>query len=108
MENRNGLLVDLKISQARGTAEREAAEEMIRRQRRKGVRVKSLGADKNYDTHGFVNFLRGPPRSCSPHLRSPSCAKRHSHRLSSASLIALSSSLWLIFLISINLTLHSF
>ena len=59
MENRNGLLVDLKISQATGTAEREAAEEMIKRQRRKGVRVKSLGADKNYDTHGFVNFLRG-------------------------------------------------
>jgi transposase len=59
MENRNGLLVDLKISQATGTAEREAAEEMIRRQRAKGVRVKSLGADKNYDTHGFVDFLRG-------------------------------------------------
>src|SRR6266481_2851450 len=59
MENRNGLLVDLKISQATGTAEWEAAEEMIKRQRRKGVRVKSLGADKNYDTHGFVNFLRG-------------------------------------------------
>ena len=66
MENRNGLLVDIKISQATGTAEREAAEEMIRRQRRKGVRVKSLGADKNYDTHGFVNFLRG--RKIVPHV----------------------------------------
>ena len=42
MENRNGLLVDLKITQATGTAEWEAAEEMIKRQRRKGVRVKSL------------------------------------------------------------------
>ena len=59
MENRNGLLVDLKSVRATGTAEREAAEEMIKRQRRKGVRVKSLGADKNYDTHGFVHFLRG-------------------------------------------------
>jgi transposase len=58
MENRNGLLVDLKITQATGTAEREAAEQMIKRQRRKGLRVKSLGADKNYDTHGFVDFLR--------------------------------------------------
>ena len=29
MENRNGLLVDLKITQATGTAERDAAEEMI-------------------------------------------------------------------------------
>jgi transposase len=59
MENRNGLLVDLKVTQATGTAEREAAEEMIKRQRRKRVRVKSLGADKGYDTHGFVDFLRG-------------------------------------------------
>ena len=30
MANRDGLLVDLKISQATGTAEREAAEEMIK------------------------------------------------------------------------------
>ena len=59
MENRNGLLVDLKITQATGTAEREAAEEMIKRQRKKGVRVKSMGADKNYDTRNFVDFLRG-------------------------------------------------
>jgi transposase len=59
MENRNGLLVDLKMTQATGTAEREAAEQMIKRQRQKGVRVKSLGADKNYDTRGFVDFLRG-------------------------------------------------
>jgi hypothetical protein len=66
MENRNGLLVDLKISQATGTAEREAAEKMIKRQRRKGVRVKSLGADKNYDIRGFVNFLRG--RKIVPHV----------------------------------------
>jgi transposase len=66
MENRNGLLVDLKITQATGTAERDAAEEMIKRQRRKGIRVKSLGADKNYDTHGFVDFLRG--RKIVPHV----------------------------------------
>lgn len=58
MENRNGLLVDLQVTQATGTAEREAAEEMIKRQRRIGVRVQSLGADKGYDTHGFVDFLR--------------------------------------------------
>jgi len=36
MATRNGLLVDLKISQATGTAEREAAEEMIKRQRQRG------------------------------------------------------------------------
>jgi transposase len=66
MENRNGLLVDLKVSQATGTAEREVAEQMIKRQRQKGVRIKSLGADKNYDTHGFVDFLRG--RKIAPHV----------------------------------------
>ena len=66
MENRNGLLVDLKVTQATGTAERDAAEEMIKRQRQKGVKVKSLGADKNYDTRGFVDFLRG--RKIAPHV----------------------------------------
>jgi transposase len=66
MENRSGLLVDLKITQATGTAEPEAAEEMIKRQRRKGVRVQSLGADKNYDTRGFVDFLRR--RKIVPHV----------------------------------------
>jgi len=66
MENRHGLLIDLKITRATGTAEREAAEQMIKRQRQKGVRVKSLGADKNYDTHGFVDFLRG--RQIVPHV----------------------------------------
>ena len=66
MENRNGLLVDLRVTQATGTAEREAAAEMIKRQRQKGVKVKSLGADKNYDTHGFVDFLRG--RKIAPHV----------------------------------------
>jgi transposase len=58
MENRNGLLVDLKVTQATGSAEREAAEEMIRRQRQKGMRVKTVGADKNYDTRDFVGWLR--------------------------------------------------
>ena len=38
MENRNGLLVDLKITQATGTAEWEAAEEMIKRQRQAAAR----------------------------------------------------------------------
>lgn len=66
MDNRNGLLVDLKVTQATGTAEREAAEAMIKRQSRKGVKVKSLGADKNYDTRGFVDFLRG--RKIVPHV----------------------------------------
>ena len=66
MENRNGLLVDLEISQATGSAEREAAERLLKRQRRKRVRVKRLGADKGYDTQDFVGFLRG--RKILPHV----------------------------------------
>jgi len=66
MENRNGLLVDLKVSQATGSSEREAAEDMVKRQRRKGLKVESLGADKGYDTHDFVGFLRR--RKITPHV----------------------------------------
>ena len=66
MENRNGLLVDLEVSRATGSSEREAAERMLKHQRRKGVRVKSLGADKGYDTHDFVDLLRR--RRITPHV----------------------------------------
>lgn len=66
MENRNGLLVDLAVNQATGSSEREAADYMLKRQRRKGVRVKSLGADKGYDTHDFVDLLRR--RKILPHV----------------------------------------
>ena len=66
MENRNGLLIDLLVSQATGSSEREAAQHMIKRQRGKGVKVKSLGADKGYDTRDFVGFLRG--RKIVPHV----------------------------------------
>lgn len=66
MENRNGLLVDLEVSPATGISEREAAEDMVKRQRRKGLKVESLGADKGYDTHDFVGFLRR--RKITPHV----------------------------------------
>jgi transposase len=66
MENRNGLLVDLEVSQATGSAEREAAKRLLKRQRRKKLRVKSLGADKGYDTDDFVGFLRS--RNILPHV----------------------------------------
>lgn len=66
MENRNGLLVDLEVSRATGSSERDAAERMLKRQRQKGVRVKSLGADKGYDTHDFVDLLRR--RKILPHV----------------------------------------
>jgi len=56
MENKNGLIVDVTVTQASGTAEREAALEMVRRQKRPG-RI-TLAADKAYDTREFVSDCR--------------------------------------------------
>jgi transposase len=56
MENRNGLAVDVAVLPATGTAEREAALAMAEEILHSG-RV-TLGGDKNYDTHGFVEALR--------------------------------------------------
>jgi transposase len=58
MENRNGLLVDLRVEPADGKAERRAALAMIRRQKRRNIRVRTLGADKGYDVRQFIADLR--------------------------------------------------
>ena len=55
MENRSGLVVDVETTEANGTAEREAATEMVQRSVRAGS---TLGADKGYDTAGFVQDMR--------------------------------------------------
>ena len=47
-------------------SEREAAEAMVQRQRRKRFRLKTLGADKAYDTKDFVAKLR--QRKIIPHV----------------------------------------
>jgi transposase len=51
-ENRHGLVVETRLTQATGTAERDAAAEMIE------GRGGTLGADKAYDTRDFVLKLR--------------------------------------------------
>ena len=56
MENRNGLVVKATVSQATGTAEREAAVGLV--DALGGSRRITLGADKNYDTQGFVADMR--------------------------------------------------
>ena len=63
MENRNGLIVDAMVTQADGTAERDAGLIMAYRRWRKnwrrGPRAPiSVGADKAYDTRDFVKTLR--------------------------------------------------
>ncbi len=57
MENRNGLIIDTELTSATGTAEREAATDMVC-----GVSGKkriTVAGDKNYDTRDFVETLRG-------------------------------------------------
>ncbi len=57
MENRHGLVVQAEATEANGTAEREAALEMIDQQAGISNRL-TLGADKAYDARGFVADLR--------------------------------------------------
>ncbi|QSR34194.1 IS5/IS1182 family transposase [Marinobacterium iners] len=56
MENRNGLIVKAAASLATGTAERDVAAELLARLQ--GSHRKTVGADKNYDTQGFVSACR--------------------------------------------------
>jgi transposase len=58
MENRNGLIVDAMVTHADGTAERDAAMLMVYKQWKKHRPIRSLGADKAYDTRDFVQVLR--------------------------------------------------
>jgi transposase len=58
MENRNGLIVDAMVTHADGTAERDAAMLMVHKRWKKHLPVRSLGADKAYDTRDLVQVLR--------------------------------------------------
>jgi transposase len=56
MENRNGLLIRTMVTQADGTAERDAA--LLMASKIPGTQPVTLGGDKNYDTRDFVDTLR--------------------------------------------------
>lgn len=73
MENRHGLILDVHVSQATGTAERDAALVMLDRRRTAGKRA-TLGADKGYDTRAFVRALRG--RKVTPHVTQNTSGRR--------------------------------
>jgi transposase len=62
MENRNGLVVNARLTRASGTAERETALALLGQP---GKRV-TLAADKAYDTQAFVSDLR--QRRVTPHV----------------------------------------
>jgi len=64
MENRNGLVVDTRLTPATGTAEREAAIAMLN-EVPGGHRI-TVGADKAYDTADFVAEMRA--MKVTPHV----------------------------------------
>lgn len=64
MENRNGLAVKGKLTRATGTAEREAAVDMLAEVA--GDKRITVGADKAYDTQGFVEQTRD--MNVTPHV----------------------------------------
>ncbi len=65
MENRNGLAIAADVTQATGTAKREAALTLIDNHQPAGQRI-TLGADKVYDVVEFVEALR--ERQVTPHI----------------------------------------
>jgi Transposase DDE domain len=72
MENRNGLIVDALVTQATGTAERDAAEVMLGRQ--SGRHRATLGADKAYDAAALVADLRA--LNVTPHVAQNTSGRR--------------------------------
>jgi len=64
MENRNGLAVNSRLTQAHGKAEPSAALEMVAQI--PGLRRVTLGADKGYDRKEFVRELRD--HNVTPHI----------------------------------------
>ena len=63
-ENRNGLVVNTEVTLATGRAERDAALAMM--EEREGQKRVTLGGDKNFDVHDFVQKLRD--QEVTPHV----------------------------------------
>lgn len=75
MENRNGLLVDFEVTEASGTAERDAALSMVNQALPGAGRI-TLGADRGYDTKDFVAQCR--EHDVTPHVAQHQNAHRGS------------------------------
>jgi len=71
MENRSGLCVAVRVSEAHGTAEREAVGPLLRQVRRVlGLTPRTLGADKGYAAGAFLEQLERQERVV-PHVPLP-------------------------------------
>jgi transposase len=66
-ENRNGLIINVVVTEANGTAERVAALELLDEvETRHELKPKTLGADKGYDDGQFLQDVEG--RKIEPHV----------------------------------------
>ena len=65
--------MDFMVSQATGTAERDAVPELLDGVRERGYRPRTLGADRGYDTRDCVRDIRA--RMVNPHVAQK---KKHS------------------------------
>ena len=74
MENRNGMVADVEVLQANGTAERDAALVMV--EAIPGNHQVTVGADKGYDTKDFVSEARN--LNATPHVAQNIHARRSS------------------------------
>lgn len=92
MENRNGLIVEVEVTEASGTAERTAALDMLDRNAKgdeshtqddaegpskRRNRTRTVGADKAYDTKDFVERLRD--RGVTPQVAQNANSRRSSN-----------------------------
>jgi transposase len=67
MENRNGLCAGLEVTQATGTAETEAAQVLLQRQKKEQQQTpQSVGADKGYHNAAVVGYCR--QQGIQPHI----------------------------------------
>jgi transposase len=73
MENKSGLILDILVTRATGTAERDAALVMLDRRQTPRKRV-TLAGDKGYDTRAFVEALR--EREVTPHVAQNTSGRR--------------------------------
>jgi transposase len=81
MENRNGLAVAGMVTEASGTAERDAACAMAKAKRKEKRRRITLGADKGYDAADHVQALR--EAGVTPHVaQNDALTKTGKHRKS--------------------------
>jgi transposase len=70
-ENRNGLIVECELTEASGTAEREAGLRLVARQRGRRRRRLTVGADRGYDAKEFVAGVRA--LGATPHVARKRC-----------------------------------